>query len=527
MPDLLVKGTVYTLDPARPVAAAALIREGRFARVGSAEECEREARDDVRYIELGEGCAVPGLVDAHGHPLLHGRSLNEVRLEGAASEDECVERVVRYARNVPEGAWIRGSGWDQNLWPGRQFPSWALLSASVSAHPVALARVDVHALWCNEVALRAAGIGKHTPDPPGGRILRREDGTPTGVLVDTAMDLVYRALPRPAPRETEELLLRSLRALAAAGLTGVHDASAGPEVLAAYHRLAERDELPIRVYAMIDGQGADLEDSMRACRERPSTGLLTVRSVKLFADGALGSRGAAMFEPYADDPGNTGLWLMEPDELERRIVRVAEAGYQPAVHCIGDRACAFVLEVFTKAPRAPRPRAEHLQILRARDVSWLKRSGAIASMQPAHATSDGRWAEERLGHGSERQRGAYAWRQALDAGAPLAFGSDFPVEGIDPREGLRAAVTRRTAMGAVWMPEQRLRRDEALRAFTTGAAYAEFAEGRRGCIREGFDADLTVFARDVMAVHVDEIASAPLAATVVGGRVVFAGEPPA
>jgi hypothetical protein len=294
-------------------------------------------------------------------------------------------------------------------------------------------------------------------------------------------------------------------------------------VLAAWQRLAERDELPLRVYAMIDAKGAALDDQMRLWREHPSIGLLTVRSVKLFADGALGSRGAAMFEPYADDPGNLGLWLTDPPELEEGIARVAAAGYQPCVHCIGDRACAVVLEAFAKVPRALRPRAEHLQILRPRDIPLLKRSGAIASMQPTHATSDGRWAEERLGHGSERQRGAYAWRQALDAGAPLAFGSDFPVEGIDPREGLRAAIARRSAGGGAWMPEQRLRRDEALHAFTAGAAWAEFAERSRGCIREGFDADLTVFGRDLMTVHVEELPGVPVAATVVQGKVVHAG----
>ncbi len=245
--------------------------------------------------------------------------------------------------------------------------------------------------------------------------------------------------------------------------------------------------------------------------------------MKLFADGALGSRGAAMFEPYQDDPANTGLWLMDPRELEERILKAAAAGYQPAVHCIGDRACALVLQAFTKVPARLRPRAEHLQVLRAQDVPLLKRSGAVASMQPTHATSDAPWAEQRLGRGTDRQRGAYAWRQALDAGAPLAFGSDFPVEGIDPREGLRAAVARKGADGTAWMPEQRLRREEALRAFTAGAAYAEFAEDRRGCIREGFDADLTVFARDVMTVHIDEVPEVPVTATLVRGRVVYAG----
>jgi predicted amidohydrolase YtcJ len=523
MPDLLVAGTLHTLDPSRPSATAALIREGRFARVGTREECERVASGDLRFIELGEGCAVPGLIDAHGHPLLHARNLTEVRLGGARSVQECVGRVVEYANSVPGGAWIRGSGWDQNLWPGRGFPDSVLLSAATPSHPVALFRVDVHALWCNEVALRAAGIGATTPDPPGGRILRREDGSSTGVLIDTAMDLVRRAIPEPGARETEELLIRSLGALAAAGLTCVHDASAGPEVLAAYARLAERDELPVRVYAMIDGQGASLDEEMRAWRDRSAVGLLTVRSVKLFADGALGSRGAAMFDPYEDDTGNVGLWLLDPRELEQRVLRIAAAGFQPAVHCIGDRACALVLEAFAKVPAGLRPRAEHLQVLRPQDVPLLKRSGAVASMQPTHATSDAPWAEQRLGHGTGRQRGAYAWRQALDAGAPLAFGSDFPVEPIDPRLGLRAAVARKSADGTAWMPEQRLRREEALRAFTAGAAYAEFAEGRRGCIREGFDADLTVFGRDLMNVHIDEVPEIPVVATVVSGRVVYAG----
>jgi predicted amidohydrolase YtcJ len=524
MPDLLVAGTLHTMDPARPTAAAALIRDGRFSRVGTREECERDAQGDLRFIELGEGCAVPGLIDAHGHPLLHARTLLEVRLGGARSEQECVDRVGRYAAMVALGKWIRGSGWDQNLWPRRDFPGNALLTAATPDHPVALSRIDVHALWCNDNALRAAGIGQGTPDPPGGRILRQADGTPTGVLIDTAMDLVRRAIPTPGPRETEEMLRQSLRTLAAAGLTCVHDASAGPEVLTAYARLAERDELPIRVYAMIDGQGPELDEQMRAFSERSALGMLTVRSVKLFADGALGSRGAAMFEPYADEPGNTGLWLMDPRELQDRIARVAAAGYQPAVHCIGDRACALVLESFARVPRTLRPRAEHLQILRARDVALLKKSGAVASMQPTHATSDAPWAEERLGRGTERQRGAYAWRQALDAGAPLAFGSDFPVEDLDPRLGLRAAVSRRPASGAPWMPEQRLRRDEALRAFTARTAWAEFAEARRGCIREGFDADLTVFERDVMAVHADQLPEVRVAATVVQGRVVYAGD---
>ncbi len=522
MADLLIAGTLHTLDAARPRAEAALIREGRFARVGTREECERDARADLKFIELGDGCAVPGLIDAHGHPLLHGRMLAEVRLAGATSAEECAGRIARYAAALPPDAWVQGGGWDQNLWEGRAFPDASLLDDV--PHPVAVSRSDLHALWCNARALLAGGIGAATPDPPGGRILRRADGSPSGVLIDTAMDILRRAIPTSSDSDSEQMILRSLRALAAAGLTAVHDAAAGPQTLAVYRRLAERDRLPVRVYAMIDGQSDALDDQMRLWRESAHVGWLTVRSVKLFADGALGSRGAAMFEPYEDEPGNTGLWLTDPRELEARIARAAAAGYQPSVHCIGDRACALVLQAFTKVPPELRPRAEHLQILRARDLALLKRSRAIASMQPTHATSDGVWAEGRLGHGTERQRGAYAWRQALDAGAILAFGSDFPVEGIDPREGLRAAISRKTAAGSSWMPEQRLTREEALRAFTAGAAFAEFAEEHRGCIREGFDADLTVFGRDVMAVHADELPHAPIVATVVGGHVVYAGE---
>jgi predicted amidohydrolase YtcJ len=250
-----------------------------------------------------------------------------------------------------------------------------------------------------------------------------------------------------------------------------------------------------------------------------------VRAVKLFADGALGSRGAKLFEGYSDAPDTTGLWVTQPAELRRRIARSAEAGYQPCVHAIGDEACAEVLSAYAAVPalRALRPRVEHLQLLRPRDAPLLRAASAVASMQPSHATSDAPWAEARLGRGTERQRGAYAWRRALDHGAPLAFGSDFPVEPMDPRPGLRSAVTRKPSGSVAWMPEQRLSREEALRAFTVGPAFAEHAEGRRGMIREGYDADLTVFERDVLAVPIDELPLLPIAATVVAGRVEFAG----
>jgi len=418
-------------------------------------------------------------------------------------------------------------GWEQDEWREARLPTSASLTAAVPDHPVALARRDSHALWVNDLALRRAGIGPGTKDPEGGLIVRDPSGRPTGVLVDNAMRPVFQAMPRPTPPDREALILRALKALAAVGLTSVHDAGVDGDSLEVYRKMAAEERLPVRVYAMLDGQQPmeKLAAQMELWRRTPQVGRLTVRSVKMFADGALGSRGAKLFEPYSDDPGNSGLWLTGPEELRQRVAAVAAAGFQPCVHAIGDQACAEVLSAYGAHARLRelRPRVEHLQILRARDAHLLRACGAVASMQPTHATSDAPWAESRLGRGSERQKGAYAWRQALEAGAPLAFGSDFPIESIDPRPGLKSAVSRRTASGLSWMPEQRLTRLEALHAFTTGAAFAEHAEDRRGMIREGFDADLTVFERDVLEVAVDELPEVPIAATVVGGVVEYAG----
>ncbi|MFL5399550.1 MAG: amidohydrolase [Myxococcales bacterium] len=528
MSELLVVGTLYTMDPSRPRARAALVRDGRFAAVGSREECERLAARDVRLVDVGPGCAVPGLADAHGHVALYGRTRSEVDCAGAASEAECAARAAKAAAKAPPGTWVRGGGWSHDLWREQRLPSAASLSAAVPDHPVALARSDVHALWVNDAALRAAGIDARTRDPDGGRIERSADGAPTGILVDNAMRFVFRAMPRARAEDIEANLLRGLEAAAQAGLTSVHDAGLSPEVLEVYRKLAAEDRLPVRVYGMLDGQQplATLDAQMDLWKRTPAVGFLTVRSVKLFADGALGSRGAKLFDPYSDDPKTTGLWVTPPEELRARIARVAAAGYQPCVHAIGDHACAETLDAFCAAPsaRALRPRAEHLQLLRPEDAALLRASGAIASMQPTHATSDAPWAEARIGRGTPRQKGAYAWRQALEAGAVLAFGSDFPVESLDPRRGLASAVLRRPeGASAAWMPEQTVTLEEALRAFTWGAAWAEHAESRRGAIKPGYDADLTLFGRDLFSLSPEDLADAPLLGTVVSGRLFHQG----
>ncbi len=525
MDELLVVGTIHTLDPDRPAARAALIRGGRFECVGDEAGCAARASPSARRVDLGAGSAIPGLVDAHGHVVGLGRSRLEVSCAGARNAEACAGLVAERARGLPAGTWIRGRDWDQNRWPGGAFPAAATLSRAVPEHPVVLVRVDCHAAWVNGAALSLAGIGPGTPDPPGGRIHRDAAGRPTGILVDAAMDLVLGRLPRPGPAELEEGILAGLRELAALGLTSVHDAGVEPDALDAYRRLAEADRLPLRVYAMIDGQPplAALRVELERWRRSPEVGRLTVRAVKLYADGALGSRGAALLEDYADDPGNRGLFLTPPEELHTKVAAVASAGFQPAVHAIGDRACRAVLDAYAAVPgiRALRPRVEHLQVIQPSDLPRLAEVGAIASMQPVHATSDGPWVPARLGEGTARLRGAYAWRSVAGAGATLAFGSDFPIEGADPRAGLYAAETRRCADGATFLPEEAVGREVALQAFTVGPARAALAEGRRGMIREGYDADLTAFEEDVRAAPPEALPHLTVTHTVVAGRVVF------
>ncbi len=529
-PDLLVTGRIHTLQPELPLAEALLARDGKVLRLGTELDCRREARPGTKVLALGRGCAVPGLSDAHGHVVLQARALEEVRCGAAPDAAACAALASLRARELPVGAWVRGRGWDQHRWPGGGLPEAALLTAAVPDHPAVLERVDGHAAWVNARALAAAGIGRDTPDPPGGRILRGARGEPSGVLVDAAQSLVLSRIPHPGSAELERLILAGLDHLARLGLTSVHDAGCTSSVLRAYARLAAEDRLPLRVYAMIDcGQPeGPLAAELARWRATPEVGRLTVRAAKIFADGALGSEGAALIDPYRGQPGHRGLALLDPAALRARVRRVAAAGFQPAVHAIGDRACRDVLEAFravaSELPLAAlRPRVEHLQLVRAEHLPMLAEVGGIASMQPAHATSDAPWIGGVLGEGNPALRGAYAWRQVLEAGIPLAFGSDFPVESADPRLGLLAA-ERRVPAGSkeAWAPGERLTLREALAAFTRGAAYAAFAEQSRGALWVGADADLTLFREDLLAVEAERMPEVQVLATVVGGRVEYA-----
>jgi predicted amidohydrolase YtcJ len=514
---------VRTMDPAQPLAEAVLVAGGKVREVGGREALVR-AHPEAKVVEVA-GVMVPGLADAHGHLRSLGNSLMVVDLAGAKSEADAVARAKAAPPEGRRGEWIEGRGWDQNDWPGQQFPGRALLDEAFPDVPVYLVRVDGHAAWVNGEALRRAKVTAKTADPEGGRLLRDARGELTGVLVDNAMDVVEAALPPFTDEQVEARLAAAVAKCASVGLTAVHDAGMD---LQTFTRLQQWDavgRLPLRVYAMADGRGADGDAFLGRGVFRGR--MLEMRSVKFWMDGALGSRGAALHQPYSDDPKQSGLLLWEVGELEARVHAFMERGFQVNVHAIGDRANTLAIDLLERgAKRAGgnpgRHRVEHAQVMRLEDVPRLARAGLIASMQPTHATSDMPWAEKRVGH--ERARGAYAWKSLLEAGAKLAFGSDFPVELPDPLHGLYAARTRQDAQGQPeggWWPEQRLSGEQALAGFTTGVAYAAFAEEERGRLVPGMDADFTVVSVDPVEAAPGEVRGARVLMTVVGGREVF------
>lgn len=439
-----------------------------------------------------------GFIDAHGHVDGLGRALSTLDLMGAPSYADTLARIAAVAAG---DGWIDGRGWDQNDWADAPAGGWprAVDLDAISTRPIALRRVDGHALWVNHAALTAAGIDSSTPDPAGGRIVRGPDGSPDGVLIDNAVDLVK--IPDPTPDQREARVRAALTALAAVGLTGVGDMGEDDASLAILTRLDDAHALPIRVWAYLDPTS---DAAQRLLTTGPWRGdHLAVVGIKAYGDGALGSRGALLSAPYSDEPGTVGLAVTPADGLADLAERTLGAGGQIAIHAIGDEGVHVALDAFEYAEhRHPdrvdsRPRVEHAQVVRPDDIARFAKLGAIASMQPTHATSDMAWAESRLG--PDRIGWAYAWRAMLDAKVHLAFGSDFPIESPDPGKGLWAAVTRTDAAGnppGGWHPDQRLTMDEVIAAFTKGAAYAVHDEDRLGQIAEGRPADLTVWKRD-------------------------------
>ncbi len=504
---------VITGDPEHPEFSGLRHDGGLITHLWSGEV---PAGLDGARRSFDGAAAVPGLVDAHLHLRGIGRADRQIKLQGTASIAEVAARVSAATDRAP-GTWIRGRGWDQNDWADTAFPTASPLDAAAPEHPVWLTRVDGHAVWVNARAMALAGVDAQTADPPGGQILRGADGAPTGVFVDNAIDLLAAALPAPTDAEVRADLERGVRLCQEAGLVGVHDMGVGAQAMAQLQAM-EGAPLGLRVWAY-HGGGDDLAERLAGGPDRE--GRLQVPGVKLFADGALGSRGAALLAPYSDRPESSGLLLTEPDALTATVRLAHGLGFQVAIHAIGDRGNRVALDALgALGPNDRRHRIEHAQIVDPADIARFAALGVTASMQPTHATSDMPWVPDRLG--PDRLEGAYAWRRFLEAGVPLAFGSDAPVESHDPRLGLYAAVTRQDAAGSPeggWLPDQVLSIEEALAAFSAGPAAAVGSAG--GVLRVGAPADLTVLDRDPRAAAPKELLDLVVLRTVVGGESVY------
>ena len=446
---------------------------------------------------------IPGLIDAHGHVLSYGLSLLRVDLVGAASESEASERVLDFAQANPAVEWIQGRGWNQVLWDNNEFPQKSSLDAVVNDRPVWLTRVDGHAAWANSLAMELAGISDDTEDPVGGQILRDEDGRATGVFVDTAMSYIREQIPGTSFEEKKVALTIALNSLATYGITSVHDAGIGSSTIAAYKELVSEAPLPVRVYAMIAASDPLYQDRLAEGFFHSEDMTFAVESVKVVADGALGSRGAALIEDYNDSPSYRGLLRYSDERLEYLIRAAMNADFQVATHAIGDNANMRVLDNYERLIRETdskdrRHRVEHAQILRDEDIIRFAELDVIPSMQATHATSDKNMAEERLG--PVRIQGAYAWRKLLDSGARIANGSDFPVEHPNPFYGLHASITRQDQQSnppGGWYGEERMSLEEALASFTINAAYAGHQETHLGTLEPGKKADFILLDRDI------------------------------
>lgn len=518
--------SVLTMDPANPEVEAIAIDDGVIVAVGERESIAKRVGENTQVLDLATGSVTPGLVDAHAHLLGLGRQFEVVDLKGLASIDAVVKALEKGAPEA-DGRWVLGRGWDQNLWAeDGAMPDHQRLTEAFPDRPVWLTRIDGHAGWANQTTLERAGITNETPDPPGGEILRDEEGAATGVLIDSAMELV--PVPPDGPEDIERHLLAAIDAAVAAGLTGVHEMGLGKDAHVVLESLADTGRLKLRVEGYASQQWFADELGETAAPPPPSPDArYHLHGVKIYADGALGSRGAALHSGYTDRLDHRGMLITGAAELETLATKAMANGWQAATHAIGDRANRLVLDAYQAAHQRHarkdhRFRIEHAQIVTPTDVPEFAKLGIIASMQPTHATSDMPWAGARLG--DERLAGAYAWRSFADAGVRLAFGSDFPVESVEPTLGLYSAITRQDADGEPpkgWHPEQRVSLQEAIAAFTRGAAYAVHREEHFGRIAVGMQADLTGFVIDISDAEPTALRTAGVEFTMVGGDVVF------
>jgi predicted amidohydrolase YtcJ len=527
--DLIVTNArIYTVDDARPFAEAMAIRGGRVQFVGSERGAQALRGPQTRTLDAAGATIIPGIADAHVHLLGLGMALRTVNLVGAKSYEEVIERIAAKARELPAGTWITGRGWDQNDWPDTRLPHHDALSRAVPNHPVAVVRVDGHASLVNAAAMRAANLTAANTDPDGGKIERGANNEPTGVLIDRAMGIVSSRIPPATRDQVRDATLAAIRETHRYGLTSVHDAGVDAAVIDVYEDIAKAGQYTLRNYVMIRQDDSTLA---RYFRRGPQSGLydgrLWIRSIKISADGALGSRGAALLDPYSDEPSRTGLVLTPGARVKDVAVRALRSGFQLNVHAIGDRGNRIVLDAFEAAfkevPSADhRFRVEHAQILHHDDIPRFAQLDVIPSMQSTHQTSDMYWAPNRLGY--SRSLGGYAWRSLLNTGVIIPNGTDFPVEDVDPLKTFHSAVTRQDANNwptGGWFPDQRMTREEALKSMTIWPAHAAFQEKELGTLTPGKYADFVILDRDIMRVAPESILGTRVVATYVSGRAVY------
>lgn len=527
---VLHNGVIYTVDNNFSVVEAIAILNDKIVATGSDADLKVYIDSAKEKIDLGGKAVYPGLIDAHAHITGYAQNLDKIDFMDTTSAEQIAAMVAEKAKTLKPGEWITGRGWDQNDWPIKEFPTYQILSEAAPDNPVVLTRVDGHANWANAKAMEIAGVDKSTADPSGGEIIRDNNGNPTGVFIDNAETLITRHVPDMAPERTRELLKKAIANCNAAGLTGVHDMGGGPANVEMMKSLIDEDAFPFRVFFNYSTGLKNLDQILAAGIINHGDYKLVAGSIKAFCDGALGSRGAAMLEPYSDRPDSTGLIVDDEDRLAEFATKALENGFQMSVHAIGDKANRMTLNAYERAIKATgktgaRLRIEHSQILAPEDIPRFKELEVLPSMQPTHCTSDMPWAIDRVGE--ERAKGAYAWRSLLETGVIIPCGSDFPVEKIEPLRGFYSAVTRKHEDGQPengYFPDQVMTRQEALKGFTIWAAYSGFMENVVGSLEVGKKADLIIMDRDIMKVPEEKILGSVVLKTFVDGKLVYSKE---
>ncbi|MCH7820144.1 MAG: amidohydrolase [Candidatus Marinimicrobia bacterium] len=521
---IFINAVIYTMNSQNEIANSIAVKDEKILYIGNEEDAYNYSGDKTEIIDLQGETVVPGFTDAHTHIAQMGKFIQSLNLTGTKSAQVIADNIRYYASTIPPGELIEGLGWDQNDWEVKKFPTFQILTDAAPDNPVILLRIGRSTIWVNKKTLELAGITAETPDPEGGQILRIPGSNePSGLLRNNAMSLVNDVRQAPSKDLKKRRIVETLSYALKLGITTLHDTGSDSDHLEIYKELAAEGKLVPRVYAMIQDEEILKEKYFKL---GPQIGLyddyLNIRTMKFLFDGTLGSRGAALLEPYSDDPGNSGMLSMPEDELRSKITNAANHGFQVSAHAIGDRSGRLILDIYEQLTngRENRHRIEHSQTLSLDDIPRFKKLGVIPSMQPTHQSSDMYWVEDRLG--SERLKGAYAWRKLIDAGVVIAGGSDAPVESLNPLWGIYAAVTRQDHKGFPengWYPEERMTMEEAVKMFTSWAAYASFEEDLKGTLETGKLADFTVLSKDIFTIEPPALLKTRVLMTVIGGNI--------